>query len=150
MKERELSTDPVIQAQAIRGWSAEHRDRYLATDGEDGDTIDGFPALILTTTGRRSGEPRSTPLIFGETEGCHVIVASFAGLPEHPAWYLNLVSDPVVGVQVRGDRFTGHARTTTGSERDRCWRLMAAIFPMYEQYAAKAEREIPVVAIERR
>src|SRR4051812_7797686 len=122
-----MSNGPSTHAAAIRDWSGEHRDRYLSTNGEDGFTIDGFPALILTTTGRRSGQPRSTPLIFGEDDGRHLVVASFAGLPNHPAWYLNLVSDPVVGVQVRGHRFTGRARTTSGPERDHCWRLMAAI-----------------------
>src|SRR5262245_53830854 len=107
--------------------AADHLERYVSTDGEDGFRIHGFPALILTTSGRRSGEPRSTPLIFGEDAGRYAIVASFAGLPRHPAWYLNLAANPDVHVQVKGERFAARARTAAGDERARLWELMVEV-----------------------
>src|SRR3954453_14444322 len=84
----------------------EHVKRYVETDGEVGhDWRDGAPTLILTTTGRRSGEPRPTPLIYGRHGDDYLVVASKGGAPEPPAWYLNLTDDPKVHVQVKADRF---------------------------------------------
>ncbi len=91
----------------------EHVRRYQQTDGAEGHDWQGTTVLILTTTGRRSGEPRSTPLIYGKRGDDHVVVASKGGAEEHPAWYLNLSEQPEVTVQVRGDRFKAHARTAT-------------------------------------
>jgi deazaflavin-dependent oxidoreductase (nitroreductase family) len=105
--------------------------------------------LILTTTGRRSGEPRSTPLIYGQRGPDYVVVASKGGAPDDPAWYRNLVEHPEVTVQVKGDRFAGRARTAGAGERPELWRMMASIWPAYRDYQGKTEREIPVVVLER-
>jgi len=128
----------------------EHVRRYVETDGEVGYIWrEGAPILILTVTGRRSGTAYSTPLIFGEDGGNYVIVGSQGGRPQHPDWYLNLVANPEVGVQVKADRFRARARTAEGEERDRLWRQMNGIWTHYDEYQAKTEREIPVVVLER-
>jgi deazaflavin-dependent oxidoreductase (nitroreductase family) len=131
-------------------FGAEHVRRYLETDGEVGYRWrNGAPILILTTTGRRSGEPRLRPLIFGEDDGRYVVVASQGGAPRHPDWYLNLRDDPDVHVQIRGERFAARARTAEGEERERLWRRMAEIWPPYDDYRRRTDREIPVVVLER-
>lgn len=127
----------------------EHVRRYRETDGEVGYLWNGAPALVLTTTGRRTGQPRDSALIFGADGDDCVIVASMGGAPMHPQWYLNLVADPEVQVQVKSDRFTARARTAEGDERERLWRLMTEIWPNYDQYQERTDRVIPVVVLER-
>ena len=112
-------------------------------------TWQGTTVLILTTTGRRTGEPRSTPLIYGQRGKDHVVVASKGGAEEHPAWYLNLTEHPEVTVPVRGDRFNARARTATADEKPDLWRLMTERWPAYDEYQRKTGREIPVVVLER-
>lgn len=138
-------------------WIGDHLRRYVESNGADGHMWDSapvggpgpIPTLILTTTGRRSGQSISMPLIYGEENGQYVVVASKGGAPTHPGWYLNLVTHPTVEVQVRADRFRATARTATGEERARLWQTMAAIYPPYNAYQAKTQREIPVVVLER-
>ncbi len=127
----------------------EHVRRYQQTDGAEGHDWQGTTVLILTTTGRRTGEPRSTPLIYGQRGKDHVVVASKGGAEEHPAWYLNLTEHPEVTVQVRGDRFNARARTATADEKPDLWRLMTERWPAYDEYQRKTGREIPVVVLER-
>ncbi len=128
----------------------EHVKRYIETDGEEGhDWRNGVPVLILTTTGRRSGEARPTPLIYGRAGDDYVVVASKGGAPEPPAWYLNLSDDPEVQVQVKADRFTARARTATAEEKPELWQRMAGIWPDYDAYQSKTDRDIPVVVLER-
>src|SRR5437868_4294908 len=95
----------------------EHVERYEATDGEHGYEWRGTITLILTTKGRKSGEPRKTPLIYQEYNGSYLIVASKGGWPKPPAWYLNLQADPEVEVQIKGDRFKARARTAAPDEK---------------------------------
>jgi deazaflavin-dependent oxidoreductase (nitroreductase family) len=127
----------------------EHVRRYEETDGEEGHDWQGTTVLILTTTGRRSGEPRSTPLIYQPYGGDHLVVASKGGADEPPAWYRNLEAAPEVEVQVKGDRFRARARTAAPDEKPDMWRTMAATWPAYDEYQEKTEREIPVVVLER-
>jgi deazaflavin-dependent oxidoreductase (nitroreductase family) len=128
----------------------EHVKRYVETDGEEGhDWQQGAPVLILTTTGRRSGEPRPTPLIYGRRGDDYLVVASKGGAPEPPAWYRNLSEDPNVQVQVKADRFGARARTATPEEKPDLWRTMTQIWPAYDEYQGKTDREIPVVVLER-
>lgn len=127
----------------------EHVERYRETDGDEGHDWRGTIVLLLTTTGRKSGEPRTMPLIYQPDGDNYVIVASKGGWPNHPLWYLNLVADPSVEVQVKGDRFEARARTAEGEERERLWKLMTATWPQYDEYQAKTDREIPVVVLER-
>jgi deazaflavin-dependent oxidoreductase (nitroreductase family) len=137
----------VSEADSLFG--QEHVRRYRETDGEVGYMWRGAPTLLLTTIGRRSGEPATTPLIFGRDGDAYVLVASQGGAPEHPGWYRNLAKNPEVELQVMGEHVRGRARTATGDERDRLWRAMAEIWPQYDTYATRTDREIPVVVIER-
>lgn len=132
-----------------RPWVREHLERYLQTDGEDGHIWRGVPTLLLTTTGRKSGEPYTTPLIYGEDAGRYMVVASRGGAPSHPQWYLNLNANPSVGAQVAADKFQATARTASPDEKPALWALMTAIYPPYDEYQAATEREIPVVILER-
>ena len=127
----------------------EHVRRYRETGGEVGHIWNGVPTLLLTTTGRRSGEQRTTPLIYGRDGERYVVVASKGGAPRHPAWYLNLSAKPDVELQVAAQRFRARARTAAANERERLWKLMAGIWPAYDDYQAKTEREIPLVVLER-
>ena len=128
----------------------EHVERYRATDGEEGYYWRrGTTILLLTTVGRRSGQERVQPLIFREDDGRYVIVASRGGSPEHPAWYVNLREHPEVEVQIKGERFRARARTAGPDERPRLWELMTEVWPDYDAYQEKTDREIPVVVLER-
>jgi deazaflavin-dependent oxidoreductase (nitroreductase family) len=138
-------------------WIAQHVKLYLE-DPDAGHMWDSRPAggtgmlptLLLTTIGRKSGEPRILPLIYGEVDDGYAIIASKGGFPTHPAWYLNLVANPNVEVQVGRDKFTARARTAEGEEREAIWAQMAEIYPPYNDYqAAATQREIPVVVLER-
>lgn len=126
----------------------EHVRRYQETDGQEGHDWNGTTVLILTTTGRKSGEQRSSALIYREYDGGYLVVASNGGGPP-PAWSLNLQADPQVHVQVGGDRFAATARTATAAEKPEVWSLMTEAWPQYDEYQAKADREIPVVVLER-
>jgi deazaflavin-dependent oxidoreductase (nitroreductase family) len=127
----------------------EHVERYRATDGEEGHDWRGTSTLILTTTGRRSGEPRSTPLIYGRDGDDYVVVASKGGTDQPPAWYLNLQANPTVEVQVKADRFKARARTASPEEKPALWKTMTAEWPAYDDYQRKTAREIAVVVLER-
>ncbi|WP_327299244.1 MULTISPECIES: nitroreductase family deazaflavin-dependent oxidoreductase [unclassified Streptomyces] len=127
----------------------EHVERYVATDGAEGHEWQGTTTLILTTTGRKSGQQRSTPLIYQPYGDDLLVVASKGGSDQPPAWYLNLQAEPEVQVQVKGDRFTAHARTAQPGEKPDMWRTMAAAWPQYDEYQSKTERAIPVVVLTR-
>jgi deazaflavin-dependent oxidoreductase (nitroreductase family) len=132
-------------------FGAEHVRRYRETGGEVGHVWRrGATTLLLTTTGRKTGQRRTTPLIYAQDGDRYVIVASKGGAPQHPSWYRNLEADPSVEVQVRDDVFDAHARTAQGEERERLWKLAAEQWPDYDTYQTKTEREIPVVVLERR
>jgi proline iminopeptidase len=148
-------TDAKVPA-TLPDWVKDHVRRYVATNGADGHMMPfasnpsgAVPTLLLTTTGRRSGEKFVFPLIYGTTGDSYVVVASKGGAPEHPGWYRNLVADPRVDVQVAGKQWQATARTATGDERAKLWRLMTALFAPYSDYQTKAGgREIPVVVLD--
>jgi deazaflavin-dependent oxidoreductase (nitroreductase family) len=129
----------------------EHVRAYRDSDGERGYHWRGAEILLLTTEGRKSGEQRTLPLIHRTDDGRWVIVASKGGAPDHPYWYKNLVANPDdVTIQDRADVVPVRPRTATGDERERLWGLMAEVWPDYNQYAQRTDREIPVVVLERR
>jgi deazaflavin-dependent oxidoreductase (nitroreductase family) len=129
-------------------WVADHIQRYVETDGADGQDWQGVPTLLLTTTGRKSGELRRTALIYGEHDGSYLLVASQGGAPKHPLWYLNLVEHPEVELQV-ADKFSAIARTATDEEKPELWAQMVKLFPNYAEYQQKTDRPIPVVICDR-
>lgn len=127
----------------------EHVEKYRETDGRVGHDWQGTTTLILTTTGRRSGRERSTPLIYQPTDDGYAIVASKGGDDHPPAWFLNLQEHPEVDVQVKDDRFPARARVATPDEKPALWKKMVATWPAYDEYQQKTDREIPVVVLER-
>ena len=127
----------------------DHVERYRATDGEEGHDWQGTQTLILTTKGRKSGEPRELPLIYGKSGDDYLIVASKGGADAPPAWYLNIEADPDVEVQVWDDRFPAKARVATAEEKAEMWKTMTAEWPAYDDYQKKTDREIPIVVLER-
>jgi deazaflavin-dependent oxidoreductase (nitroreductase family) len=131
-------------------YGQEHIDRYLATDGEEGHDWEGTQTLILTTTGRRSGEQRMHPLIYGRHGDDYLVVASKGGAPQHPAWYLNLEANPEVEIQVKGQKMPAQARTATPEERAELWPIMTKEWPAYDDYQRQTGREIPIVVLEPR
>jgi deazaflavin-dependent oxidoreductase (nitroreductase family) len=127
----------------------EHVDRYRATDGEEGhEWREGTSILLLTTTGRKSGEKRTTPLIYGRAGDAYLIVASKGGADEPPAWYVNLQKDPEAEIQVKADVMQVRARDATPDEKPEMWKTMTAEWPHYDEYQEKTDREIPVVVLE--
>lgn len=131
------------------GWVAKHIRTYVESDGEKGHQwYKGVPTLLLTTRGRRSGKLRRTALIYGRDGDRYLVVASLGGAPQHPLWYLNLLDDPEVAVQVGPDKFKARARTATPAEKPALWKRMAAIWPEYDRYQERTSRDIPVVLLE--
>jgi deazaflavin-dependent oxidoreductase (nitroreductase family) len=128
----------------------EHVEKYRETDGEVGHEWQGTVVLILTTTGRKSGDERSTPLIYQPTDdGGYAIVASKGGDDHPPAWFLNLQEHPEVDVQIKADRFKARARVAGPDEKPALWKKMVATWPAYDEYQQQTDREIPVVVLER-
>jgi deazaflavin-dependent oxidoreductase (nitroreductase family) len=115
-----------------------------------------LPTLLLTTKGRKTGEPRDVPLIYGKydggkDDGRFVVIASRGGTPTHPVWFLNLEADPECEAQVSTQHVKARARVAEGEERERLWRQMVEIYPPYESYQENAgARTIPVVVLEPR
>jgi deazaflavin-dependent oxidoreductase (nitroreductase family) len=128
----------------------EHVERYQATDGEEGHEWRGTNTLLLTTTGRRTGEARTSPLIYAPAgDDAYTVIASKGGSDTPPAWYLNLSENPEVEVQVKGDRFRARARTAGPEEKPAMWATMVGEWPDYDAYQRNTSREIPVVVLER-
>jgi deazaflavin-dependent oxidoreductase (nitroreductase family) len=126
----------------------EHVDRYRETNGEEGHDWNGSQVLILTTTGRKSGEQRDNPLIYGRSGDDYLVVASRGGTDDPPAWYLNLDANPETEIQVKGDRIKTRARTATPEEKPELWKEMTSHWAAYDEYQKKTDRQIPVVVLE--
>jgi deazaflavin-dependent oxidoreductase (nitroreductase family) len=149
-------TEPRL-APNLPDWMVKHANRYLDSGGTDGHlykmTPPGqaeitAPALLLTTTGRKSGEKFIFPLFYGTTGGSYFVVASKGGAPQHPGWYRNLLANPDVEVQVGTAKMRARARTAAGEERVLLWQKALGFWPPYADYQRKTEREIPVVVLE--
>ncbi|WP_375487403.1 nitroreductase family deazaflavin-dependent oxidoreductase [uncultured Jatrophihabitans sp.] len=128
----------------------EHVERYEATDGKEGyDWENGTTILLLHTTGRKSGKERIHPLIYRDWEDTYLIVASKGGDPDAPEWFKNIEKNPDVEIQIKADTFPVHARVATAEEKPAMWKHMTEVWPSYEEYQGKTDREIPVVVLER-
>ena len=138
-------------------WAREHTELYQASGGTEGHIWDklsapgSYPCLLLTTMGRKSGEPRIAPLVYGRDGENYILIASQGGRPTHPAWYLNLRAEPRVQVQVADDIFRALAQSVSGGERQRLWRMMMTVYPKFDEYQAKVDgiREIPLIKLAR-
>jgi deazaflavin-dependent oxidoreductase (nitroreductase family) len=134
---------------------AKHRDGYLSSEGRDGHVLDYrhlgghrfTTCLLLETVGRQSGERRITPLIYGDTGGEVVIVASKGGADVHPGWYFNIKAADEVTIQIGGQAFRCTWREPAGEDRAAIWRFMADLYPPYRDYQAATPREIPIVCL---
>jgi proline iminopeptidase len=136
------------EAEKLHG--EEHVRRYRETGGEVGHIWrEGSTVLLLTTKGRKTGQDRTTPLIYARDGDRYLIVASKGGAPEHPGWYRNLQQTPEVELQVLDEVFPARARTAEGEERERLWQKVNEVWPHYAEYAERTDREIPVVVLER-
>jgi len=130
-------------------FGAEHVRVYRETAGDRGHDWRGAQILLLTTKGRKSGEMRTTPLIYRNDGDRWVVVASKGGAPRNPNWFENLHADPSVEIQVKGEHVPARATAAEGEERTRLWSLMTEVWPAYEDYQARTDRVIPVVTIAR-
>jgi deazaflavin-dependent oxidoreductase (nitroreductase family) len=128
----------------------EHVRAYRETGGEQGYHWRGTEILLLNTTGHQSGKDHTMALIHRADGDRFVVVASKGGAPEHPAWFKNLEADPDVTIQVRDEVIPVHASVAQGEERARLWSLMTEVWPDYDKYQTRTEREIPVVVLQRR
>ncbi len=127
-----------------------HVAAYRETGGERGYHWRGTTILLLDTVGRRTGEPHTTPLIYRPDGDRFVIVASKGGMPEHPAWFLNLEANPETEIQVLDERIPVRMTVAEGAERERLRSHMAEVWPDYDVYQTKTDRQIPIVILERR
>jgi deazaflavin-dependent oxidoreductase (nitroreductase family) len=130
-------------------WNRQIIEEFRANNGKVGGTFENIPLLILHTTGAKSGQPRANPLVYVMDGDRYVIVASKGGAPTNPAWYYNLVANPVVCVEVGTERFDAVATVAEGSERTRLFDLVSAQSPFFGDYARKTTRVIPVIILTR-
>jgi deazaflavin-dependent oxidoreductase (nitroreductase family) len=121
---------------------------YESTGGQEGATLEGVPVIILTTKGRKTGKVRKSPLMRVTDGERYAVVASLGGAPKHPVWYLNLVADPKVVVQDGAEAKEYTARVAEGDERDDWWTRAADVWPSYNDYQTKTDRQIPVVVLD--
>ncbi|EFC82282.1 nitroreductase family deazaflavin-dependent oxidoreductase [Parafrankia sp. EUN1f] len=140
-------SSPGYQAPDLALVGAEHVRRYRETGGEVGYEWNGVHTLLLTTTGRRSGQPRTSALIFARDGDDYLVVASKGGAPEHPEWYRNLLANPAAEIQVQAERFTVRAATASDAEKARLWEIVTKVWPNYDAYQTRTERPIPVVVL---
>lgn len=145
-----------LEGGTVPAWIQEHLRAYRESGGSEGHDFDArpyggtgiVPSLLLTTTGRLSGERREMPLFYGAAGDGFVVIGSKGGSATQPAWYLNLLAEPRAEVQVRERRIAVRARVAEGDERAALWARMVALYPMYEDYQARTPRRIPVVVLE--
>ena len=125
-------------------------EQFRADRSSNGDAFKGRPLLLLTTTGARSGQRCTTPMMYVRDEERLLVIASNAGAPRHPDWYYNLVAHPHVTVEVGRETYDATAVVTEGTERQRLWDKIVEQYPFFADHQAKVTRQIPVVALERR
>jgi deazaflavin-dependent oxidoreductase (nitroreductase family) len=124
-----------------------HKVVYRMSGGRVFAKLGRAPMLLLTATGRKSGKPRTTPLLYIEDGDGFAVVASFGGAPEHPSWYRNLEKDPEVTLQIKNRVISVTASTATPEEKKRLWPRLTAIYPDYDTYQKETTRDIPVVLL---
>jgi deazaflavin-dependent oxidoreductase (nitroreductase family) len=140
-------TQPKYSSPDLTLIGADHIRRYRETDGEVGYLWNGVPSLLLDATGRKSGDVHTSALIFARDGDDYLIVASYGGAPRHPAWYLNLQARPAAEIQVKADRIAVTARTASAEERPRLWKMVTEVWPNYDVYQTRTDRQIPVVVL---
>ena len=125
-------------------------EEFRANRGKSGGPMEGRPLLLLTTTGAKSGQLRTTPMMYIPDGDRLLVIASNAGAPIHPDWYRNLVAYPEVTVEVGNEIFEAITIVTEGPERQRLWTRVVELYPFFADHQAKVTRQIPVIVLERR
>lgn len=125
----------------------DHIRAYRETGGEVGYIWNGVPTLLLSATGRRTGQKRTSALIFGRDADDYLVVASMGGAPSHPMWYLNLQANPEATIQVQAETLAVVARTASVAEKPRLWKIVTDVWPNYDVYQTRTDRDIPVVVL---
>ena len=133
---------------AMKYFARAHIWVYHRTNGRVGAKLLWFPAALITTTGRRSGQPRTTPMLYLDDGDRVILPASFGGRDTNPAWYLNLESNPEVHVQIGSRHLDLRARDATEDERKVYWPRLIKMYPPYRGYREAADRVIPMVVCE--
>lgn len=129
-------------------FAAQQVEVYERTDGAEGAMLQGQPCVILWTRGRQSGAIRKAPLMRVHDGDRYAVVASMGGAPKHPVWYLNLVADPHVTLQDGAEVKDYVAHTASPEEKAEWWPKAVEVWPDYDNYQAKTDRDIPVVILE--
>jgi deazaflavin-dependent oxidoreductase (nitroreductase family) len=142
-------TGSAVTRFAMRFAGRLHHRLYQWSGGKIGSQLGQLPILLLTTTGRKSAQPRTWPLGFIRDSERLIIVASAGGEPKHPAWYLNLRANPQVTVRIGDETLTMHAETAAGAERARLWERVTAVYSGFADYQRKTTREIPIVILQK-
>jgi deazaflavin-dependent oxidoreductase (nitroreductase family) len=151
-----MSNGPAVTPEFIaarRAWGIEHKRMYLESGGARGHVMDvtdigghRFTTMVLIrTVGRKTGQTRITPLIYGDVGGEVVVAGSKGGAPDHPAWYLNIKDSETVDIQIATEAFRATWREPQGAERDEVWAFMEKVYPPYADYQARTTRQIPLV-----
>jgi deazaflavin-dependent oxidoreductase (nitroreductase family) len=135
-------------ALAMKYFARAHIWAYQRTDGIVGARLLWFPAALVTTTGRKSGQPRTTPTLYLRDGDRVILPASFGGRDANPGWYHNLQSDPKIHVQIRGEHRDLIARDATDEERKRLWPKLIRMYPPYRNYREATDRVIPLIVCE--
>lgn len=130
-------------------WARDQAETYEATGGAEANLLRGKPVIVLTTVGAQSGKLRKTALMRVEHEGEYAVVASQGGDPAHPAWYFNMKQHPHVELQDGLEKHDYEAREATGDEKDVWWKRATEVWPDYDRYQAKTDREIPLFVLTR-
>ena len=133
-----------------QAWVRDQVALYESSGGTEGTTLmdTGLPVIVMTNRGAKSGKLRKTPLMRVEHDGAYAVVASQGGAPTHPAWYANLLAEPLVELQDGPVKQDMRAREVTGEERAQWWERAVAAYPPYDEYQRKTERVIPVLVLE--
>ncbi len=124
-------------------------EEFRANQGKVGGQMENMPVILLTMTGAKTGRTITKPLVYSKDGDRMVVIASFAGAPKHPAWYLNLVANPEVTVEVGTEKFRAKVEETSGDERQRLFDAQAAQMSIFNDYQKKTTRQIPVLALTR-
>jgi deazaflavin-dependent oxidoreductase (nitroreductase family) len=134
----------------MNDWNRQTIEAFRANGGKVGGVWEGRPLLLLTTTGAKSGQRRTTPVMYLADGDRLLVFATKAGAPTNPAWYHNLIAYPEVTVEVGTETYEATATSLTGDERDRLYAKQASLYPQFGEYQSRATRTIPVIALERR
>ena len=150
MAERETSTERNLSGPARLAWklgSGAHAGVYRATGGKLFGRMGKSPILLLNTVGRKSGKKRTSPLLYVMDGEDFVIIASKGGASAHPAWYLNLMANPEATVEIEDREVRVRAEEAHSEEKSRLWQKMVEMYPAYDAYQEKTEREIPLLVL---